>query len=148
MFKQLLFTGLLAFASSAQALNMCDSGSWYEPASNGQGLSVEISNTRHKNKPNVVVYYYTYAEPGLPIWVVGVGNQSGNYVGLDFAFFWNMSPPYFNSGDLLQEDGGTGTFTLKSSKTATFTYDPSPLMRELGHTYQTFYLEKLFDICE
>ena len=149
MFKVLLITGLLAFSSSVQALNICDGGSWYDPISDGQGLSVEISNTIHRDKPNVIVYYYTYDKFGLPWWTIGVGNQTGgNAVNLEFAFWHGMVAPIFDPEDRRQEYGGTGTFTRKSSKTATFTFRPSEEMKIVGHINQTFYLEKLFDICE
>jgi hypothetical protein len=149
MFKSLFLTTLLTFSGSVQALDMCDSGSWYEPVSNGQGLSVEISDVRHRDRPNVVVYYYTYDYAGYPMWIVGVGNQNGgSKVELDFALFWGMTSPDFDFNDLEQKDGGVGTFTLRSSDTAIFHYNPSALLKSAGHIQQTFYMEKLFSICD
>lgn len=147
--KALLATGLLLFSGAARALDYCDSGSWYEPRTEGQGLSVEISKQLLFFTPDVVIYYFTYDGFGNPIWYLGIGDQPsfGDSVDVRFTLFRGMTPPDFIPIYREQYNAGTGTFTLVNKYTAYFTFIPEDIAIEQGHTIQTFILQKLFNIC-
>jgi hypothetical protein len=71
--------GLLA-GHSAQALTITGgfSGSWYDPATNGQGFNIEV--IAGASGSEVVVYWYGFDASGNPVWAVGVGSVEGNSV--------------------------------------------------------------------
>ena len=150
--KAVLAGVLTLWASTSLALDKCDSGSWYDPASNGQGLSVEISETIYWDKPNVVVYYYTYDGQGVPFWFVGTGNQTSRSdpgVVLDFSAFVGLTPPdYTNTDDLIELEAGTAVFTVHGD-TATFNWQPvKDLQDGFGMKHRIIHMEHLFKICD
>lgn len=51
--KAFLLSILLMFSGSAMAFDSCMTGSWYEPATNGEGLNVEVLTNG-----KVVAYFY------------------------------------------------------------------------------------------
>ena len=71
--------GLLA-GQSAQALTITGgfSGSWYDPATNGQGFNIEVISGASGSE--VVIYWYGFDASGNPVWAVGVGSVEGNSV--------------------------------------------------------------------
>ncbi len=60
------------------------SGSWYQPATNGQGFVVQrLSNDRG------VVYWFTYDPDGNPYWISGIGPITENLLQIDEALVFS-----------------------------------------------------------
>ena len=63
----------IAFNASAIDIKPSLSGSWFNPDQNGHGLSVEVLED---NK--TLIYWYVYHPDGTPMFLITVGNNSGN----------------------------------------------------------------------
>lgn len=79
-FKSLLFgvamaAPLVVLASDPpMVINLGVAGSWYEPATDGQGFSIEVVPTSN----SLVAYWFTYTLSGDgPDWFIAVGDISG-----------------------------------------------------------------------
>ena len=151
MIKKLIFSSFLLFSSTVQAarpLDMCDSGSWYEPASDGQGLSVEITRNLRYDRPDVIVYYYTYDSYGYPFWLVGIGNRRTNNsseVHLQFHRFYGRFPPDFRYNDKSVDfPAGTGSFNSDGM----FKWRPDTILKNGGMADRNWRLEQLVSVCD
>jgi hypothetical protein len=143
-----MFTGT---AQAGSPLDMCDSGSWYEPASDGQGLSVEVTQTLTSaaDRPDVVVYYYTYDAGGYPFWLVGVGNRvsyNSSKVDLYFRRFYGRFPPDYTyiEGTSVDYPAGTGTF----HSSGMFNWVPGTILQNHGMEPRNWQLVQLISPCD
>ncbi|MGV6851961.1 MAG: hypothetical protein ACWA5R_07265 [bacterium] len=70
LFIRLAFVLLLA-SQSASAISITSSftGAWYDPASSGQGFSIEVVDT--DSGKTLVIYWYTFDTDGTPLWLLG-----------------------------------------------------------------------------
>jgi len=88
-------------------------GSWFDPARDGEGYNIEIIGP--SLEPQMLAYFYTYDEAGNQMWLTGVGPVNGDTAVVPVEVF---SGPVFGTGydpdDLDREDWGTLTFTFIS----------------------------------
>jgi hypothetical protein len=113
---------LLLLFLSAQAwaidVNRYLSGSWYNPAQNGHGLSVEVLPD-----DRAVLYWYVYHPDGTPTFIVAIGNNSGNRITADAYYNSGMKFGEFDPADRTQIPWGTITLTFHSCTSATLQYN-------------------------
>ena len=67
--KTLLITLLLLISSSAFALDSCYTGSWYDPARDGEGISIEVLGA------TTAGYFYTFNSNGKQQWFTLIGDS-------------------------------------------------------------------------
>jgi hypothetical protein len=94
------------------------SGSWYNPAQDGHGLSVEVLDDG-----TVLAYWYTYTPDGGQMWVIGIGSAQGNKAVLDGLVVVGPEWGDWNPADRQQYEFGTMTLTFQSCDQLTFSYD-------------------------
>jgi len=91
-------------------------GSWFDPARDGEGYNVEIIGS--PLEPQLLAYFYTYDDAGDQMWLTGYGPVNGDTAIVPVEVF---SGPVFGAGynkdDLVREDWGTLTFTFSSCTT-------------------------------
>ena len=86
------------------------SGSWYEPARDGEGFMIDVA------KDGIVaVSYYTYDTQGRQMWVIGSGTVNGNVFEINFhitdgGIYGSVFDPLLVN----RYPWGTGTFTFFS----------------------------------
>jgi hypothetical protein len=118
----------LLFHSGSFAIGPAYSGSWYNPEQDGHGFSLEYS-ILDDGTPLVLAYWYVYDADGNPIFLVGQGEPGdGNTVVLEFVAPHGMKFGDFDAGDVVREDGGSGSFTFDNSENGVFDYEPSNWM--------------------
>ena len=101
------FEGLLTRATRLSTILGCSdevpspnaglSGSWYDPARNGEGLIIEwLSGDQ------VLAVFFTYDPDGNQFWVVGQGTADGNSVTMDALYPVAFTPwgRNFNADDI------------------------------------------------
>jgi hypothetical protein len=126
----LVATALLLFHSGAFAIGPTYSGSWYNPAQDGHGFSLEYS-VLSGGVPVVVAYWYVYDSDGNQIYLIGTGEpEEDNTVALEFIATYGMKFGEFDPEQTVRKDGGTGVFTFENSKAGVFDYEPSAWMVE------------------
>jgi len=110
-----VLAGLL-MSGSAQALDKCMTGSWYDPDVKFQGISIEVLNT------STLVYYYTYSffNKTDQNWVLFEGSN-GNPASL---VAYDTVPSYTNlEFDPILYIIGTGEVQQLDNDTILFSYD-------------------------
>jgi hypothetical protein len=94
----------------------CITGSWYDPARDGEGYNIEITGS--SLDPQVLAYFYTYDENGDQMWLVGSGPADGDTAVVPVQL---ISGPVYGDGydpdDRVVEDWGTLTFTFDTKDT-------------------------------
>ena len=88
------------FSNTAAALDQCDTGSWYDPGRDGEGINLEVTEDL------VVMYFYTYDNIGHTFYV-GVG-ANGEVVQLEL--YETYTDRGFPKGEL---NVGTATLSLE-----------------------------------
>jgi len=96
------------------------SGTFFDPARNGEGLIVEwLTNG------NVLVVFFTYDPDGNQFWMFGQGPSDGNSVTMT-AIYPEAFTPWgreYNPADVAFADWGTFTLTWTGCNAMTFDYD-------------------------
>ena len=111
--KSLLASVLLLISGSALGLDECLSGSWYEPATSGQGVNLEV------HPEAVVAYFYTY-HTGKEFYVlVGENVEDADGV-LQLRAFETVGESSFPKAEL---EVGYASFELLEDGTLLFQYD-------------------------
>lgn len=128
-------------------LDICHSGSWYNPQTDGQGFSIEVGRRYDNGADQVVVYYYSYDGQGYPLFLVGIGEPKGDKVRINFRYFAGSKAPDFYPEDLDYRDAGYADFNFYSTETAYFEWRPNSWFQGSGHTSQNYTIVKLFDLC-
>lgn len=120
----------LIFSVSVHAIEIKPSlsGSWYNPAQNGHGFSIEVLN-----KTTSILYWYVYDHDGEPIFLIAIGENEGNRIEAnayyqDGLVFGEFDPANFN-----QVPWGTVDIEFHSCKNATVSYDS-----DMSHSGQVF----------
>ena len=94
----------------------CITGSWYDPARDGEGYNIEITGS--SLDPQVLAYFYTYDENGDQMWLVGSGPADGDTAVVPVQL---ISGPVYGDGydpdDRVIQDWGTLTFTFDTKDT-------------------------------
>ena len=88
-------------------------GSWYDPARDGEGYNIEIVGS--SLDPQLLAYFYTYDDAGNQMWLVGSGPANGDTAVVPVQV--TSGPVYgdgFDKDDVVREDWGTLTFTFSS----------------------------------
>lgn len=115
----------LFLASPALALKMTSgfTGSWYDPAHNGQGFLIEVlapqqaadkSGTKALGPASALVYFYTFNELGERLWLVGLDEIVGT--GVEMTLFEGRIED-FDPGEPIDEPNFSewGTLSLDFS---------------------------------
>jgi len=96
------------------------SGNWANPQQPGHGVQVAVIDERRAG-----VIWFTYDTMGNPIWLLGVGEMSGNRIEAEVALHEGaMFPPNFDSADVLKTDWGTLTLTFDDCRNGQLSWDP------------------------
>jgi len=67
----LILAGFFGIAGSAQALDTCDSGSYYDPATSGSGIDLQVSPDK------VVLYRFSFLGDSSTWWTGVASNTEG-----------------------------------------------------------------------
>ena len=100
-FKALVVLMALCVPTSVQALDNCYSGNWYDPANDGEGINIEVTQDK------VVGHFYTwrFTDPQRDVYTLSGVNEANDFVMLDgyndFYFFGDRVNMY--TGDALLE---------------------------------------------
>jgi len=123
------------------------SGSWFNPDQSGHGFSMEFGKSAD-GSPKAVVYWYSYDVLGNPIFLVGQGVPSENFLELALISPHGMQYGEFDPDSVVREDGGTARLEFSDPDNATFSYIPSAFSASAwGHTnIDSLPLVKLFAI--
>jgi CubicO group peptidase (beta-lactamase class C family) len=109
-------------------------GSWYDPAMSGQGISLEI--LEHSNQ--AVAYWFTFDNEGQQQWFVGQGPLTGEQAELTI---YEVTGGYFLDPTPVQTDP-VGTAQLRFS-----TCDAGEMQFEMGEASGTYSLSRLTGEC-
>jgi cytochrome c peroxidase len=94
------------------------SGSWYDPAHDGEGWIIEVLDD-----DNAVIYWFTYDQAGNQMWMVGVAHREDNMLLADMLL---TSGPAFGPGfdpqELEYTDWGSVVLTFTSCDSAELDY--------------------------
>jgi len=97
-------------------------GSWYDPARDGEGYNIEIIGS--SLEPQMLAYFYTYDDTGNQMWLVGTGSVSGDTATVPMQVTSGaVFGPGFDPADVIREDWGTVTFIFSSCDAGTATYN-------------------------
>lgn len=133
----------LIFSVSVHAIDVKPSlsGSWFNPAQNGHGFSIEVID-----QDTTVVYWYVYDHDREPIFLVGVGKNQGSKVVADVYYQDGLKFGEFNGNDLNQRRWGSLTLDFHSCDRSTLSYNSN--MEHSGEVFGsgTIELEKLLSI--
>jgi hypothetical protein len=120
-----ILAGLLALPAVALAgipVQSGNSGSWFDPARDGEGFLLEVDQNNQ-----LVAYWFTYDENGEQQWVVGAGSADGddnNQVTVPvIATSGPMFGDDYDPADFEQTNWGTLTFEFGSCDTLRVDYD-------------------------
>jgi len=98
------------------------SGSWYDPARNGEGLIVEwLTNG------DVLAVFFTYDTEGNQFWLFGQATPSGKSVTMNAVYPSAFTPwgRNFNPADVFLDNWGTFTLNWTDCDNMTFQYSSS-----------------------
>lgn len=117
--KYLLGFGLLIASFNIHAINIQPnlSGSWFNPNQDGHGLAVEVLEN-----DLTLIYWYVYQLDGSPMFLITVGNNTGNTTSGTTYFYSGMKFGEFNPADNTREVWGTTSVTFDKCDTARLTY--------------------------
>lgn len=94
----------------------CITGSWYDPARDGEGYNIEITGS--SLDPQVLVYFYTYDDAGNQMWLVGSGPADGDTAVVPVVVTsGTVYGPDFDKDDVVRENWGTLTFKFDTKDT-------------------------------
>ena len=97
-------------------------GSWYDPARDGEGYNIEIIGP--SLEPLMLAYFYTYDDTGNQMWLVGTGKISGDTATVPMQVTsGTVFGPGFDADDVIRQDWGTVTFIFSSCDAGTATYN-------------------------
>ena len=97
------------------------SGNWANPEQPGHGVQVSVVDERRAG-----VIWFTYDPMGNPIWLLGVGEISGDRIEAEVALHEGaMFPPAFASEDVLKTDWGTLTLTFDDCNSGELSWEPT-----------------------
>jgi uncharacterized protein (DUF1800 family) len=106
--------------NAAYALGSDVSGTWYDPAQNGQGLVIQhiVSN----GKPALLVTWFTYLD-GKARWLVGIGIPAGNATRIPLSITSGADfPPRFVAGSAQTQLWGELVLSFSSSRLGNATW--------------------------
>jgi hypothetical protein len=104
--------------ASARNIDRFLSGSWYNPAQNGHGFSIEIGANGL-----VVIYWYVYHPDGTPMFILAVGQASGMSVTATAYYNTGMRFGVFDPSERMESEWGSITITFHNCNSATVEYD-------------------------
>jgi hypothetical protein len=98
-------------------------GSWFNPAQNGQGWVIEVTSTPSGND-QFLVYFYGYDDAGQQLWLLGTtGDINGTQVTVDVIRFAGMGfGGGFDPNSVSNEIVGTMTFDFSDCNNATVNF--------------------------
>jgi hypothetical protein len=97
-------------------------GSWYDPARDGEGYNIEIIGS--SLDPQMLAYFYTYDDAGGQMWLIAQGPIDGDTATLPaLVASGAVFGPGFDPDDVVLEEWGTLTFVFTSCNAGTATYD-------------------------
>ncbi|WP_223786616.1 hypothetical protein [Marinicella meishanensis] len=99
------------------AINDEVSGIWFNRDQSGHGLQVQVIDLN--GTPAVLAAWYAYID-GEPMWLIGVGEISGNQATLDLNITEGTGFPLanFDPDDVVQTPWGTVTLVFESDRSA------------------------------
>ncbi|MDJ0655863.1 MAG: hypothetical protein QNJ40_16980 [Xanthomonadales bacterium] len=142
--KGFLLSGLILLFSSAVLagesfqLNRGISGSWYNPAQDGHGFSME-----YLDDSSLLVYWYTYTPAGDPAFLLGIGSIEGNQVTVPMLFSQGMVFGVFDPDTRVLEDWGTITISFDSCTSGNVSYESTYTLNEASFGSGSFPISRL-----
>jgi len=95
------------------------SGSWYDPSHNGEGWIIEVLDDK-----SALIYWFTYDQEGKQVWLVGLGQRSGNTLAAHMiATSGPVFGPDFDPDAVTKEDWGTLSITFQNCGSARVEYN-------------------------
>ncbi len=107
-------------SGAAPAVNAGLSGSFFDPARNGEGLIIQWLTDG-----SVLAIFFTYDPDGNQMWVFGSGQPDGNRVVLDALYptgFTSWGADY-DAGEIVLENWGSMTLEYQGCDALAFSYD-------------------------
>jgi len=122
-------SALYSIDGSSSSLEAKFSGTWFNPAQDGHGLSISVHSPE-----SVSVFWYTFDPFGTAIWLYAEGSFDGNVLTTNAFFSQGMIFGDWNTED--REFFGWGTIEIEflSCSSATMTYS-SDLSYPNGETF-------------
>jgi len=117
------------------------SGTWWNPANNGEGFLLEVGYAGESKF--LYASFYTYGPDGEQTWLVAAltseeGSTGNVTVYIPEGGFWG-DPAGADTG----VEWGTGTFTFPGCSSGSFTFTPNMAMIDLGFTAISYDLERV-----
>ncbi len=109
---------LLAGPAGARTIGPGITGTWYNPAQDGHGFSVE-----YLNETTTVIYWYVYTPEGEPTFLVTAATNDGMSTSGTATIQQGMRFSEFDPDDLVREPWGTVTLTWNDCGSATLSYE-------------------------
>ena len=101
----------------AKNIDLTFSGSWYNQAQSGHGLSVEVLDDN-----TTVIFWYVYDPDGSPVFLITVGENENNITSGDTFIYSGMKFGEFDTNDVMEEKWGTVSLTFYDCDNAELTY--------------------------
>lgn len=117
------------------------SGSWYNPAQDGHGFSIEVIANGL-----VVIYWYTYHPDGTPLFILAVGQASGSSVTATAFYNTGMRFGEFDPSDRMESEWGTISITFHDCNSATVAYASNFIHGGQPFGSGSFPIQRLADI--
>jgi hypothetical protein len=134
-------TALVAGDVSARSIDRFLTGSWYNPAQDGHGFSMEIGADGL-----VVIFWYTYHPDGTPTFLVAIGQANGNTVTAQAYYNTGMHFGEFNPAHRMQTKWGTIMITFHDCASATVEYDSDFMHGGVAFGTGSFPITRLLEI--
>lgn len=115
-----LFLLFVAYNVSAIEINSKLSGVWWNADQSGHGLNVVVLD-----ESTTVVFWYVYHTDGTPMFLITVGQNTGDRVTGKTYYNTGMKFGDFDPNDIQETQWGTSTVTFSDCNTATLQYSSS-----------------------
>jgi hypothetical protein len=131
--------------STTIAIQPAISGSWYDPATSGQGLNLEVIPDEFSL--DLLIYFYTFDPNGQTTFLVAEGGIFGNSVLADaYTTSGGFFPPAFDPAKIHRDEWGRFSLTFTDCNTALFAWLPSAAAVAQGYTSGSTQINRITSI--
>jgi len=127
-------------------------GSFFDPAFNGQGINLEILSLPSADKGGglVLMYWYTFDVSGFPMFVFGVGSFTGNTMVFNMLVDWDGNGPFFgplwNVNQFLPVAFATASIVWSNCDNGVMNFTMHPVFAGFGFVAHVMNLDRITEI--